>query len=120
MGLQVATSFDTPQGFSVSSVYIRIASVLLTNLGTATPTALVFFQGYVSRDKSKTFASPVMVPAMPTSVSFEASLADCIRYEVLYAYVKRELTSRGFACETVLEDGQTAVEYTIPEPAPEA
>ncbi len=120
MGLQVATNFDTPQGFTVSSVYIRIASVLLSKLGSATPTAWVVFEPFVSRDKAVASAAPVTVPAMPTSVSFQSSLTDCIRYEVLYAYVKRELTSRGFVCESVLEDGQTAIEYTIPEPAPEA
>lgn len=118
MGLQVATNFETPQGFAISSVYIRIMSVLISKLGSASPDALVFFEAFVSRDKAVSSASPVSVPAMPTSVSFQASLADCIRYEVLYAYVERELTSRGFVCQTVLEDGQTAVEYTIPETAP--
>jgi hypothetical protein len=118
MGLRVTTNFETSQGFSVSSVYIRILSVVLSKLGSANPTALVLFEAFVSRDKAVTSANPVSVPAMPTSVSFQASLADCIRYEVLYAYVKRELTSRGFVCETVLEEGQTSVDYTIPDPTP--
>lgn len=115
MGLQVTTNFDTPQGFTVSSVYLRVVSVMLSKLGTPTPTALVFFEAFVSRDKAVTSASPIMVPAMPTTVSFQASIADCIRHEVMYAYVKRELSSRGFVCETALEAGQSAVEYTIPE-----
>ena len=113
MGLQVATSFETPQGFSVSSVYIRIRQVILALQGT-TARATVFYGASLSREKRT--AVPLTVPAMPTSVVFEATLADCIRYEVLYAHIRQTLESRNFVCTSVLEDGQTLVEYTIPAP----
>jgi hypothetical protein len=113
MGLQVATSFVTPQGFSVSSVYLRIQQIVLTLRGT-TANVTVFYGARVSREKR--FAQPIAVPAMPTSVTFEAALADSIRYEVLYAYIRRTLESRSFVCTTVLEEGQTLVEYVIPTP----
>ena len=113
MGLQVATSFETPQGFSVSSVYIRIQQIILALQGT-TARATVFYNASLSREKRS--AQPLTVPAMPTSVTFEAPLADCIRYEVVYAYIRQTLESRNFVCTTVLEDGQTLVEYTIPAP----
>ena len=111
MGLQVATSFDTPHGFSVTSVYIAISQVILSSL-TSTPTAMVLFTPIVSREKRG--ATPLSVPAMPTSVTFQAPLADCVRFEVLYAYIRRDLESRGFVCTDVLEDGQTLVDYVIP------
>jgi hypothetical protein len=117
MGLTVQTSFDTPQGFTVSSVYLRIDQVLLSTLGSAT-TVLIFFQPVVSREKRG--ASPLTVPAMPSSVTFQAPLADCIRFEVLYAYIRRELESRGFVCTPVLEDGQTLIDYVIPEASPQS
>jgi hypothetical protein len=113
MGLQVATSFVTPQGFSVSSVYIRIRQVILALQG-STASATVFYGASLSREKRT--AAPLTVPAMPTSVVFEAPLADCIRYEVVYAYIRRALESRTFVCTTVLEEGQTLVEYSIPAP----
>jgi hypothetical protein len=112
MGLAVQTSFDTPHGFTVSNVYIRVGRVLLSDLGGAT-TVLVFFEPFISREKRG--VASLSVPGMPTSVTFQAPLADCIRFEVLYAYIRRELESRGFACTTVLEDGQTLIDYVIPE-----
>ncbi len=104
MGVQVATSFDTPQGFSVTSVYVRIAQVILTSL-TTTPTALVFFDPVISREKRG--ASTLTVPAMPTSVTFQAPLSDCIRFEVLYARLQAHLEASGFVCTPVLEEGQS-------------
>ena len=115
MGLQVATSFDTPHGFSVTSVYIRIHQVLLSALGLAT-TAVVLFEPVLSREKRG--SAPLTVPAMPSSVTFQAPLAECIRFEVLYAYIRRDLESRGFVCTDVLEAGQTRVDYIIPEASP--
>ncbi len=115
MGLQVTTNFDTPQGFHVSSVYVHIGTVILGSLGSTLPTITAWFEAYVSREKRLSKASTLIVPAMPTSVTFSASLADATRFEVLYAYVKRTLEQAGFACEVVLEDGQTAIEYVIPE-----
>ncbi len=117
MGLQVATSFETPHGFAVSSVYIRIHQVLLSALGAMT-TATAMFEPVLSREKRG--ASPLTVPAMSSSVTFQAPLADCIRFEVLYAYIRRELESRGFACTPVLEDGQTLIDYVIPEASPQS
>ncbi len=113
MGLQVATSFETPQGFSVTSIYVRLQQISLLLRG-STARATVFFAANVSREKRS--AQTLTVPAMPTSVVFEASIADCIRYEVLYAHIRRVLEARNFVCTPVLEDGQTLVEYTIPAP----
>ena len=115
MGLQVATSFETPHGFAVSSVYLRIHQVLLSTLGAMT-TISAIFEPVISREKRG--ASPLTVPAMPSSVTFQAPLADCIRFEALYAYIRRELESRGFVCTDVLEAGQTRVDYVIPEASP--
>jgi hypothetical protein len=117
MGLQVATSFETPQGFTVTSVYIRIVQVLLSTLG-ATTSVHIFFEPVLSREKRG--AAALSVPGLQTSATFQAPLADCIRFEVLYAYIRRELESRGFACTPVLEDGQTLIEYVIPEASPQS
>lgn len=111
MGLQVATCFETPQGFPVSSVYIRIQQITLTLKG-ATATALVFFTATLSREKRA--AVPLRVPAMPTSATFDAPVADCIRYEVLYAHIRRTLEARAFVCTSILEEGQVPVEYSLP------
>jgi len=117
MGLTVQTSFDTPQGFAVSSVYLRIGLVELSTLGSAT-TVLVFFGPVLSREKRG--AAPLSVPGMPPTVTFQAPLADCIRFEVLYAYIRRDLESRGFVCTPVLEDGQPLVDYVIPGASPQS
>lgn len=117
MGLTVQTSFDTPQGFTVTSVYLRINQVLLTTLGSAT-NVVVVFEPVVSREKRA--AAPLTVPGMPMLATFQAPLADCIRFEVLYAYIRRDLESRGFTCTPVLEDGQALVEYVIPEASPQS
>ena len=117
MGLTVQTSFDTPEGFTVPSVYIRIGQVILSSL-TSSPSALVFFEPVVSREKRG--VASLSVPGMPTSATFQVPLADCIRFEVLYAYIKRDLEARGFVCTPVLEDGQTLVEYVIPEVSPQS
>jgi hypothetical protein len=114
MGLQVTTNFDTPQGFHVASVYVHIGTVILSSIGSTLPTVTAWFEAYVSREKRLSKASILTVPAMPTTVSFTASLTDAIRFEVLYAHVKRTLEKAGFACQTVLEDGQTAVEFILP------
>ena len=113
MGIQVATSFETPQGFSVTSVYIRLQQISLLLQG-STPRVTVFFAANLSREKRS--AQPLTVPAMPTSAVFEAPLADCVRYEVLYTHIRHVLEARNFVCTPVLEDGQTLVEYTIPAP----
>ena len=117
MGIEVTTSFETPQGFSVTSVYIRLQQMNLLLQG---PTArvTVFFSASLSRTKRS--AQPLMVPAMPTSATFDAPLADCIRYEVLYAHIRRVLEARRFVCTPVLEDGQTLVEYVIPGASPQS
>ena len=113
MGLQVATSFETPEGFVIPSVYIRINRILLSVLRPATSVADVFFETVLFREKRG--VTSLALPMIPSSVTFQAPLADCIRFEVLYAYIRRDLESRGFACTPVLEDGQTLIDYVIPE-----
>jgi hypothetical protein len=117
MGLTVQTSVDTPEGVTVSSVYIRIGGMKLSTLGSAT-SILAFSETVLSQEERWTRS--LIVPGMPTTVTFQAPLSDCIRFEVLYAYIRRELESRGFACTPVLEDGQTLIEYVIPEASPQS
>lgn len=110
MGILVETSFDTPQGFSVSGVYVRIARVTPINAAQI----MVYIEAFLSREKYLADSKPVSVPGMPLWTSFPSPNPDLTRLDIIYPYVHRDLEFRGFVCTPVLEP------TPAPEPAPEA
>jgi hypothetical protein len=114
MGLTVHTSFVTYQGFSVSSVYVRLLHVIvpLPRLTVPTPTSSVYLEAYLTRDAYLASAAPLYVPGLPTSLTIRASPSDAVQHAVLYTHIKAALTEAGFSHEDVIEPA--------PEPTPEA
>ena len=103
MGLRVLTEFDTPEGFPVTSVYLRIARLLLSNFVNRNVTITIMIESHISREKRLINASTVPVPAMPYSFDFEIPMSSCTEFDMLYTHVKQCLMERGFTVEDVFE-----------------
>jgi hypothetical protein len=108
MGILVTTSFETPQGFAVESVYTRIARVSLIN----STQVMVYLEAFLSREKRLANSYPITVPGLPNWTTFPAPSSDTTRTDLLYPLLHQDLDFRGFACTPVLEPP--------PEPTPEA
>lgn len=125
MGLQLQTSFDTPQGFSVTSVYCRIARVLFDAIGSGEYTITLSPETYLSREHRLNGKFPLGTPGVPTVISVRGVLGDMT---YLYGLLKSSLESRGLVVEDVLEptpevsqQSSESTQTTLPTPPqPEA
>jgi hypothetical protein len=119
MGLTVHTSFTTSQGFSVSSVYLRIAEVRVTfpRAGGRPDTVVwVSAETYLTREAYVSGGLTLSAPTFPPSFVIVNPQADCIQHSVLYAHIKTQLEAQGFTVEDVFEPAPEPA----PEPTPEA
>ena len=116
MGLRVLASVTTPQGFTASTLYLRIVSLFVMRPQDPLPVVKIRTALYLSRDRQTVVGSEIEYPAIPREYDIELPLASVPSFDLLYAHVRAILRRRGFTCETVAEDGQTVVEIDIPDP----
>lgn len=109
MGLLIQTSFETPQGFAVSSVYCRINGVTFDPLGGGEYTITLQPQTYISRERRLEGKIPIATPGLPNYLSLRGTFGDMA---FLYGLLKTHLEAQGLTVEDVLEPA--------PEPTPEA
>lgn len=111
MGLLAITNFMTPEGISISQVYIRI---VFTSYNLVSRVAVIQFGCYLSRDARLANRQPIAIPQM-TDVHM-VYLSELPTIEVLYFHLKRQLQSVGLTVEDALEDGQEPSTYAEPDP----
>lgn len=99
MGLLVHTSFETPEGFTVSSVYCRIVSFTY-NLATKSMT--VQHECYLSREKRLEGRQRLYTPGM--SLSYSSSSDSIPTMTSLYAFLKTTFEELGFTVDDVDPD----------------
>ena len=116
MGLRVLASVTTPQGFTASTLYLRIVSLFVMRPQDPLPVVKIRTALYLSRDRQTVVGSEIEYPAIPREYDIELPLASVPSFDLLYAHVRAILRRRGFTCETVAEEGQTVVEIDIPDP----
>lgn len=111
MGLLVHTSFETPEGFAVSSVYCRIVSFTYS---LATKYMTVQHECYISREKRIGGSRKLYTPGM--SESYSTSSDSIPTMTSLYAFLKTTFQELGLTVEDVDPDPQPPAPT---EPAPE-
>ena len=116
MGLRVLASVTTPQGFTASTLYLRIVSLFVMRPQDPLPVVKIRTALYLSRDRQTVVGSEIEYPSIPREYDIELPLTSVPSFDLLYAHVRAILRRRGFTCETVAEDGQTVVEIDIPDP----
>jgi len=110
MGIKVLTSFTTPEGFSVTEVYIRIVSM---SFDMVSNTATLKQEFSTSRDSRLQSQRLSHVPFTTDITTFSAIAFPTI--DMLYFHLKRYITKLGLTAEDVLEEGQVPSTYTEPE-----
>jgi len=101
MGLLIQTSFDTPQGFPVTSVYGRITRFTYDPIGAGQYVITVKVETHVSRDRRLEGKLPVPTPGIPELISLQGELQSMA---YLYSLLKADLVSKGFTVEDVDPD----------------
>jgi cell division septation protein DedD len=116
MGLLIHTSFETPEGFSVTGVYCRIVEVTFRPQS-AGQFAVSFRMDYhIDRPARLNGRLPIQVPALGSGQTYIGSFGDMT---YLYGLLKTNLEEAGFTVENVDPDPEpTPTEPTPTEPAP--
>ena len=109
MGLLIQTSFETPQGFSVASVYCRLVSITFDCIGTNSFRITLRSETYLDRDRRLEGKRPIQTPGIPDALTVDGPFGDMAS---LYGLLKTQLEAQGFTVEDVFEPA--------PEPTPEA
>jgi len=113
MGLLIQTSFETQQGFAVSSVYCRINGVTFDPLGGGEYTITMKPQTYISRERRLDGKSPISTPGLPEHLSIRGTFGDM---SYVYALLKTHLEDQGLTVEDVIEASQQSSESTPTTP----
>ena len=111
MGLLVHTSFETPEGFAVSTVYCRIVSFTYS---LASKDLTIQHECYLSREKRLEGRQRLYTPGM--SLSYSSSSDSIPTMTSLYAFLKTTFEELGFTVDDVDPDPQPPAPT---EPAPE-
>lgn len=114
MGIRALVSFQTGEGTSVSSIYIRIAFFSF-NLVSKIVTIRQEFS--ITRDFCLISRRLPKVPFTPDTYSFHSR--EFPTMDMLYYNLKQYLTNKGVTVEDVLEEGQPPSTYTPAPPPPE-
>jgi hypothetical protein len=113
MGLLIQTSFETPEGITVTNVYSRLTGLTCDFLSQTEMRVLVKHETYITREKRLAGAATLRVPNLPEYFIFLVSPSESTwgSMENLYTRVKADIELRGFTVENVNPDPD-------PEPAP--
>jgi len=112
MGLLIHTSFQTPEGYTLTSVYCRIVEVLYRPHSGGQYTISYKMEFYVDRNARLNGKQPIRIPTLGDGQTYVGTFGD-ITY--LYGLLKTNLESAGFTVESVDPDPEPA---PAPEPAP--
>lgn len=110
MGIIIYTSFSTPEGFGVTSVYSRISQVTYTAISKSIYRITMKLEFYLNYEKRLNECRPLSVPDISDLMSFDGEFKGM---SDLYPFIKSQITSKGLTVEDVFEPSTT-------EPAPEA
>ncbi len=115
MGLLIQTSFETQQGFAVSSVYCRINGVTFDPVGGGEYTITMKPQTYISRERRLDGKRPISTPGLPDYLSLTGTFGDMA---YLYGLLKTHLEGQGLTVEDVLEPPTPEVSQQSSESTP--
>ncbi len=119
MGLLIQSSFTTPQGFPVTSVYCKLSSFTY-NITSSGFTLLLKIATYLTREAGQAGYRPITIPNLSEILVIPG--AELGSFEYIYTLLKLKLEASGYTVENVLEDGQslllTGVTLPILPPAP--
>lgn len=115
MGLLVQVTFQTPEGFLVTQVYVKIVHMSFDLTSNMT---IARFNCYISREKRLEGRKPVVVPGLFDVMTFTAKSFPHI--EMIYYHLKKSIIQNKLSVEDVLEEGQVPSTYSEPEPEPPA
>lgn len=101
MGLTVHTSFETPEGYSITSVYCRIVEVLYRPHSGGEYTISYKMEFYVDRNARINGKQPIRVPTIGDGQTYVGTFGD-IAY--LYGLLKTNLEGAGFTVDNVDPD----------------
>ena len=104
MGLLIQTSFETPEGISITNVYSKITDIVCTFLSSTSARLLVKHETYINREKRLMGARSLKAPNVPEYIVVDVSPSDAwgsLAY--LYDRLKTALTEQGLTVEDVLE-----------------
>lgn len=113
MGLLIHTSFETPEGFPVTSLYCRIVSF---TYAPGSRTLSVQHECYMNREKRLLGYRRLHFPGASEIYSF--SDASFPTMATMYTLLKTTFTELGFAVEDVDPDPEPPQEPAPTEPAP--
>lgn len=117
MGLLVQTSFDTPEGIPVSSVYFKLTGLMVDFLSSTKVQVLVKYEAFISREKRIVGARSLKVPSLPEYIVITVSPSDAWgTHAYLYAALKTHLEEAGLTVEDVLEPPSVVVAEETPAP----
>jgi len=109
MGLLIHTSFQTPEGFPIASVYCRIIEIIFRPHSGGQHAICIRMEFYASRDARINGRTPVQVPGLGDGQTYVGNLGDMV---YLYGLLKTNLEEAGFVVENIDPD------YVAPPPAP--
>jgi hypothetical protein len=109
MGLLIQTSFETPQGFSITNVYCRIKRVIYDPVRPGPYIITLSPETHLCRDRRLEGKQSIPTPGLSDSISVYGQMGDMAS---LYGLLKTQLEAQGFTVEDVIEPA--------PEPTPEA
>ena len=115
MGILIHTSFETPEGFSVTGVYCRIVEVTFRPQGSGEFAVALRMEYYIDRPARLAGRLPVRVPTLGDGQTYIGSFGDM---PYLYTLLKTNLESSGFTVENVDPDAPVVVE-PVAEPVTE-
>jgi hypothetical protein len=114
MGLIVHTSFQTPEGFLVTSVYCRIVEVILRPYMREQLTMSIRMDFYADRTARLLGRMPIQIPTLGNGQTYVGTVGSMSYF---YDVLKARLEEVGLVVENVLEDPPPPLPETAP-PAP--
>lgn len=116
MGLTIQTSFQTSEGFSVTSVYCRIIEVIFRPYTQNQSTITFKMEFHLDRNARLLGKAPVRIPNLGDAQTYVGVLGDM---SYLYDVLKTSLEASGFVVENVIEESPPPLPTEIP-PGPPA
>jgi hypothetical protein len=116
MGLIVHTSFQTPEGFLVTSVYCRIVEVILRPYVREQLTMSIRMDFYADRTARLLGRMPIQIPTLGNGQTYVGTVGSMSYF---YDVLKARLEAVGLVVENVLEDPPPPLPETAPPAPPE-
>lgn len=100
MGLLIHTSFQTPEGFSITSAYCRIIEVIFRPYTGGQYTLSFRMEFHVDRSARLNGRNPIKIPNLGDGQTYVGTLGDMA---YLYGVLKTNLEEAGFTVEDIID-----------------